>query len=42
MEEAGDSSEYEVDGKEEKEEMVEVEEVTHQPSQVGRKDYVPY
>ena len=42
MEEAGDSSEDEVDGEEEKEETVEVEEVTHQPSQVGRKYYVPY
>ena len=42
MEEAGDSSEDEVDREEEKEDMVEVEEVTNQPSRVGRKDSVPY
>ena len=42
MEETGDSFEDEVDGEEEKEEMVEVEEVTNQLSQVRRKDSVPY
>ena len=40
MEEAGYLSEDEVDGEEE--EMEEEEAVTHQPSQVERKDYVPH
>ena len=31
-----------MDREEEKEDMVEVEEVTNQPLQVGRKDSVPY
>ena len=42
MEEAGDSSKDEVDGEYEEEDMVEVEAVTHQTSQVERKDYVPH
>ena len=42
MEEAGDSYEDKVYGEDEEEYMVEEEAVTHQPSQVERKDYVPH
>ena len=42
MKEAGNSSEDEVDREEEEEEMVEEEAVTHKPSQVKRKDYIPH
>ena len=42
MEETGDLSEDVVDGEEEEEDMVEVEAVPHQPSQVERKDYGPH
>ena len=42
MEEARDSSDEKVDKEEEEEEMLEVETVTHQPSQVEIKYYVPH
>ena len=40
MEEAGDLSEDKMDEEEEEKEIVEVEAVTHQPSQVEKKYYV--
>ena len=42
MEEAGDFSEEKVDVEEEEEDMVDVEAVTHQPSQVESTDCVTH